>query len=194
MESLSQPASPVASKPSRTARHVCGFSDKGQFTQLGHIPGGRRPLLREGGPISYEPGPSRSSSPFSVLHPIPFTLHPAPVASKPSRTARHVCGFSDKGQFTQIGHIPGGRRPLLREGGPISYEPGPSRSSSPFSILHPTPFTLRRSPRSPRARRATSASTHTLAHSLTHSTHTLSHSLTHSPTAWGLFLMSEVPV
>ena len=35
------------------------------------------------------------------------------------------------GQFTRIGHISEGGRPLLREGGPISYEPRPSRSSTP---------------------------------------------------------------
>ena len=34
--------------------------------------------------------------------------------------------FSRCGQFTRIGHIPGGGRPLLREGGPISYETTPS--------------------------------------------------------------------
>ena len=34
----------------------------------------------------------------------------------------------------RIGHIPGGERPLLREGGPISYELRPSRSSSPSSF------------------------------------------------------------
>ena len=33
---------------------------------------------------------------------------------------------------TRIGRIPGGGRPLFREGGPISYEPRPSRCSSPL--------------------------------------------------------------
>jgi len=35
------------------------------------------------------------------------------------------------GQFTRIGHIPGGGLPLLREGGPISYEARPSASFQP---------------------------------------------------------------
>ena len=34
----------------------------------------------------------------------------------------------DECQFTRIGHIPGGGRPLLRDGGPISYNAGPSLS------------------------------------------------------------------
>ena len=33
---------------------------------------------------------------------------------------------SHSGQFTRAGHIPGGGRPLLQEGGPISYEARPS--------------------------------------------------------------------
>ena len=37
------------------------------------------------------------------------------------------------GQFTRIGHIPGGGQPLLREGGPISYDPRPLRCSGPNS-------------------------------------------------------------
>ena len=35
------------------------------------------------------------------------------------------------GQFTGISHIPGGGQPLLREGGPISYEARPSASFQP---------------------------------------------------------------
>ena len=34
--------------------------------------------------------------------------------------------FSRSGQFTRIGHVSGAGRPLLREGGPISYEARPS--------------------------------------------------------------------
>ena len=36
--------------------------------------------------------------------------------------------------LTRIGHIPGGGRPLLREGGPISYQ---SRPSATFPKLSP---------------------------------------------------------
>ena len=39
--------------------------------------------------------------------------------------------FSVKGQFTLRGHIPGGGRPLLREGSPISYQPMPEATSPP---------------------------------------------------------------
>ena len=39
---------------------------------------------------------------------------------------RRLRWFSRCGQFTRIGHIPGQGRPLLREGGPISYEARPS--------------------------------------------------------------------
>ena len=40
-------------------------------------------------------------------------------------------GLATKGHSTRIGHIRGGGRPLLREGGPISYEATPSRCSRP---------------------------------------------------------------
>ena len=39
------------------------FSVKGQFTPLGHIPKGGRPLLREGTLISYQPRPEATSPP-----------------------------------------------------------------------------------------------------------------------------------
>ena len=35
------------------------------------------------------------------------------------------------GHFTRIGHVPGGRGALLREGGPISYKARPSQCSCP---------------------------------------------------------------
>ena len=47
--------------------------------------------------------------------------------------SRKIRWFSHIGQCTRSGHFPGRRRPLLREGGPISYEPRPSRCSSPNS-------------------------------------------------------------
>jgi len=88
------------------------------------------------------------------MHSKSLLLHPAPSAL-PQRTLRW---FSDRAQFTQIGHVPGGRRPLLREGGPISYEPRPSglvcavrfeyaaiASGSMHSrslLLHPAPSAL----------------------------------------------------
>ena len=48
------------------------------------------------------------------------------------REARLRC-FSHFGDFTRCGHIPGGGRPLLREGGPISYE---ARPSDCFRTIH----------------------------------------------------------
>ena len=54
-------------------------------------------------------------------------------------TPGYKSAFSDKGQFTRIGHIPGGGQPLLREGGPISYEatPFPSFQHTPANVpLH----------------------------------------------------------
>jgi hypothetical protein len=45
------------------------------------------------------------------------------------------------GQFTRIGRISGGGRPLLQEGGPISYEQRPSPSSTPAFIFHPLTLT-----------------------------------------------------
>ena len=41
------------------------------------------------------------------------------------RAPRHPATAVVKGQFTRIGHIPGGGQPLLREGGPISYDARP---------------------------------------------------------------------
>ena len=40
-------------------------------------------------------------------------------------------GTSHYSQFTRIGHVPGGVQPLLREGGPISYEATPSAVRQP---------------------------------------------------------------
>ena len=53
VERLAREAEVVAAR----LQHHLGFSVKGQFTLLGHIPGGGRPLLREGAPISYQPRP-----------------------------------------------------------------------------------------------------------------------------------------
>ena len=63
------------------------------------------------------------------------------AASCPSLAAKcsgvsPFCVWCSFGHFTQIGHIPGGGRPLWREGGPISYEPRPSAS---FRPLPPNP-------------------------------------------------------
>ena len=49
--------------------------------------------------------------------------------------ARAPRWFSRCGPFTRIGHIPGGGRPLLRDGGPISYQARPS------SLVNPKPQT-----------------------------------------------------
>ena len=45
--------------------------------------------------------------------------------SRPPVQNRKLRWFSRCGPFTRIGHIAGGGRPLLREGGPISYEARP---------------------------------------------------------------------
>jgi len=55
--------------------------------------------------------------------------------------------FSRFGQFTRIGNIPGGRRPLLQEGGPIGYQPRPSRCSK-FDGRHRVVQYLREPPQS----------------------------------------------
>ena len=57
-------------------RRLRWFSRCGQFTRIGHIPGGGRPLLREGGPISYESA----------------SFHPNPPASPPQRSHRRRTG------------------------------------------------------------------------------------------------------
>ena len=44
---------------------------------------------------------------------------------------RKLRWFSRCSQFTRISHVPGEGRPLLREGGPISYEATPSASFQP---------------------------------------------------------------
>ena len=51
--------------------------------------------------------------------------------------SRSLRWFSRCGPLTRIGHIPGVGRPLLREGGPISYEATPSASFWGVSSTHP---------------------------------------------------------
>ena len=52
------------------------FSPFGKFTRIGHIPGEGWPLLREGGPMSYEARPSRCSIPLRPLHTAPYIYQP----------------------------------------------------------------------------------------------------------------------
>jgi len=55
--------------------------------------------------------------------------------------------FDRYSQFIRIGHVPGGGRPLLREGGPISYEATPSAfflpRSAPLLCLASAPPSLK---------------------------------------------------
>jgi len=53
------------------------------------------------------------------------------VAAVAAVAAASVKWFSRCGHFTRIGQITEGGRPLLREGGPISYEAGLLDLSSP---------------------------------------------------------------
>ena len=71
-----------------------------------------------GTPEAYPP-----NAPDSNCHNLhPYTsLHP-----------NQLRWFGDEGEFTRMRHIPGGRRPLLREGGPISYEARPSPCFQPM--------------------------------------------------------------
>jgi hypothetical protein len=73
--------------------------------------------------------------------------------------------FSQYGQFTRIGHIPGGWRPLLRQVGPICYEPRLSPCSCTLE-----PLTSALQPFESRAMELKSAeNTHSHSPTLTHS-------------------------
>ena len=67
---------------------------------------------------------------FSTAHSATFGTT---CAATPGHTSTKLRWFSRFCHFTRTGHIPGGGgRPLLREGGPFSYEARPSRCFSPI--------------------------------------------------------------
>ena len=61
------------------------FSRCGQFTRIGHILGGGRPLLKEGGPISYMARPSGVFQPLSS-NTLKARLFKVPPIPKPQQT------------------------------------------------------------------------------------------------------------
>jgi len=68
------------------------------------------------------------SSERTILNAAGVQLHGAEAALTVSRSAmenRRLIHFSFFGPLTRNGHIPGGCRPLLWDGGPISYQPRP---------------------------------------------------------------------
>ena len=83
--------------------------------------------LGKHGPVSRQTSPAR----LGTAEPQALKVKPQILAgdiarngSCPEPGTRHLLGWCS--QFTRIGHDPGGRRPLLRDGGPIIYRARPS--------------------------------------------------------------------
>ena len=98
----------------------------------GEIQGGSRHTLR----ILLIPPPfARHVSNYNFMH-LPPPCIPCVTDLRVDRSAtrnRRLRWFGRCGQFTRISHIPGEGRPLLREGGPISYEATTSVFFQPHS-------------------------------------------------------------
>ena len=113
---------------------------------LGCLQGGSRH------PNPHIPPACSSDPPFRVALDLPAARSESSAHVKESRAHTHTQGdgdtlrgqivhggpgwFSRCGPFTQIGHIPGGGRPLLREGGPISYQPRPEATFPQVMEIH----------------------------------------------------------